>query len=55
MFKCPACLSRMIWNSDYDLSDTSNKEEKGVVSVYSCSNDDCGSEFIYVQKEVEVH
>lgn len=41
----------MIWNNDWDLEDFGYEDEKGIVSIYTCSNKDCESRFEYVQKE----
>ena len=51
---CPACGSKMIWNSDFDYEEVYGEGEgKGVVSYHSCSNDDCQSEFTHIQKVKE--
>lgn len=47
---CPACKSKLIWQNDYDLEDIGS-DDKGVVSYYNCSNNECDSTFEWIQKE----
>lgn len=52
MFRCPACNSEMIWNSDFDFQDV-GRDGDGVESVHVCSNQNCESEFFHVTKFYE--
>jgi hypothetical protein len=49
--RCPICNSKAIWGADHDFSDFS-MEEEGVVSTYTCVNDECTVDvYIIFQKE----
>lgn len=41
MFECPICGEKsLIWNSDFNAEDY-GIESDGIVSVFTCSNEDC--------------
>lgn len=44
MFECCRCGKKsLIWNCDYDTEDF-GMDEKGIVSFFHCTNEDCNSE-----------
>jgi len=50
---CPFCNDKMIWINDVDLEDVSLDQEKGIISLYICSNDECGCAADFTLKEKE--
>jgi predicted RNA-binding Zn-ribbon protein involved in translation (DUF1610 family) len=53
MFACSNCGKQVIWGGDhtyedYGMDDGTDDDNGGIVSNYSCPNDDCGVETIIV-------
>ena len=38
---CWFCGRELIWNNDYDVEDYNIERKEGIVSVLTCSNDNC--------------
>lgn len=45
--KCTNCKTEIIWGGDHSYEDY-GLEDEGIVSNYSCSNDDCSVESILI-------
>lgn len=44
--KCWHCGSEVVWQNDYDLYNPDNLGEiKGILSILTCSNDECGATY----------
>lgn len=46
-FTCPHCKEGMIWGGDHDYEDY-GEEGMGVVSNYSCHNDECSVDTVLI-------
>tara|TARA_R100000541_G_scaffold27035_1_gene36367 strand:- start:64 stop:219 length:156 start_codon:yes stop_codon:yes gene_type:complete len=51
MDKCLECDSKLIWGGDHSYEDY-GAEGEGVVSNYSCSNDECPTELILIYTKI---
>lgn len=38
---CPKCQEELLWGGDHSYEDYDIHDEDGIVSNYSCRNDDC--------------
>lgn len=45
---CPHCNTELIWGGDHSYDDFAIHDEDGIVSNYTCSNDDCQVELIEI-------
>ena len=52
MNKCLECSSKLIWGGDHTYEDY-GCEGEGIVSNYSCSNDECTTELILIYNRYE--
>ena len=52
MNKCLECGSDLIWGGDHSYEDY-GCEGEGIVSNYSCSNEECPTELILIYKRYE--
>ena len=54
IWKCTDCGKKLIWGGDHTYDDYGmyDPEESGIVSNFTCPNDDCGVETIIVYKKV---
>ena len=43
MIRCAFCMSKMVWQSDFNY-DEIYADGEGVVSFYNCSNEKCGAD-----------
>lgn len=41
--KCWYCNNELIWNCDFSYEDYGKDEKDGIVTVLTCSNDDCNA------------
>jgi hypothetical protein len=49
--KCPFCESEMIHMNDFSLEDRNLDDEKGIISVFECSNNKCNCEAEFIWRE----
>ena len=45
---CLNCKCKLVWGCDFDAADY-GYDTDGIVSTYSCSNDDCGLFYEFVE------
>ena len=45
---CPHCNTELIWGGDHSYDEFAIHDEDGIVSNYTCSNDDCQVELIEI-------
>ena len=50
---CSNCQKELIWGGDNTYDDYDIEDADGIVSNYSCHNDDCGVETIIIYTKFE--
>lgn len=49
---CPDCKKELIWGGDHDYEDY-GLESEGIVSNYTCPNEDCTTESLIIYRDNE--
>lgn len=49
---CPHCNTEIIWGGDHTYEDLCIDDEDGIVSNYTCPNDDCQVELIEIYNAI---
>ena len=51
MIKCNFCEEELIWGGDHDYPEEDDDDD-GIVSNYSCPNQDCNVEMIVIYTQI---
>ena len=52
MVHCAFCLSKMVWQSDFNYDEIYDDGE-GIVTFYKCSDEKCGADAQFTLHELE--